>query len=82
MSINQTVNVSAYYFQNGRGLRSFPRQIEWGNMRYTFNDGLQYIVGKGPEAIKLFDMTDGETTYRLRQQGDTWTLIGTHAQTS
>jgi hypothetical protein len=77
MSINQTVNVSAFYFQNSQGLRSFPRQIEWGNMRYTFKDGLQYNVGKGPRAVKLFDMSDGETTYRLRLQDDTWTLIGT-----
>lgn len=80
MSINQTVSVNAYYFQNGRGLRSFPKQIEWDNMRYTFNDGLQYVIGKGPQAIKLFDMTDGHTTYRLRLQGGTWTLVGTRTE--
>ena len=80
MSINQTVNVSAFYFQNGhQAFRSFPKQIEWGSVRYTFSDGLQYIVGKGPGAIKLFDMTDGSTTYRLRLQDDTWTLLGTRS---
>lgn len=79
MSINQTVDVSAYYFQNGRGLRSFPRQIEWDNNRYTFNDGLQYVVGKGSRAIRLFDMSDGSTTYRLRLQSGIWTLVGTRS---
>lgn len=77
MSINQTVSVNAFYFQEGKGLRSFPRQIEYNNIRYTFKDGLQYNVGRGPGAIKLFDMTDGDTTYRLRLQNNTWTLIGT-----
>lgn len=77
MSINETVNVSSFYFQNGRGLKSFPREIEFHNTRYTFRDGLQYMVGKGPGAIKLFDMTDGSTTYRLRFQDDIWTLVGT-----
>lgn len=77
MSINQTVNVNAFYFQNSRGLRSFPKEMEFDNVRYTFNDGLQYIVGKGDHAVRLYDMTDGRTTYRLRLQDGTWTLVGT-----
>lgn len=77
MSINQNVNVNAFYFQQGRGFRSFPKEVEFNNTRLHFHDGLQYVVGKGPHAIKLFDMTDGSTTYRLRLQDDTWTLVGT-----
>lgn len=77
MSINQTVNVSSFYFQQGRGIRTFPREVEFNNTRLHFNDGMQYNVGKGPQAIKLFDMTDGQATYRLRLQNGAWTLLGT-----
>jgi hypothetical protein len=76
-AINQIVNVSAFYFQNGRGLRSFPRQIEFGNTRCTFQDGLQYSIHNGEHLVKLYDMTDGRTNYRLRLEDDTWTLVGT-----
>jgi hypothetical protein len=77
--INQAVDVSAFYFRNGRdlGLKSFPRQIEVGDARHTFTDGLQYVVRKGQHVVKLFDMTDGSTTYRLRLEDDSWTLVGT-----
>ena len=78
-TINQPVNVNAFYFQNSRGLRSFPRQIEFGDTRCTFQDGLQYLVRKGQHVIKFFDMNDGQTTYRLRLEDDNWTLIGTRA---
>ena len=75
--INQIVNVNAFYFQNGRDFRSFPKQIEFGTTRFTFEDGLQYLVRKGQHVIRLFDMTDGHTTYRLRLEDDIWTLVGT-----
>lgn len=78
MSINQTVNVNSYFFTSGRQLRTFPKEIEFDNTRFTFNDGLQYTVGKGENSIKLYDMTDGSTTYRLRQENDTWTLVSSN----
>lgn len=71
------VNVSSFYFHHGRDFRSFPRQIEFDNRRLTFKDGFQYLVKSGGRMIRLFDMTDGETTYRLRQEDDQWLLIGT-----
>jgi hypothetical protein len=74
--INETVSVNAFYFA-GRAGRMFPRQIELGEERYTFQDGLQYLVRKGQHIVRLFDMTDGQRTYRLRCEDDTWTLIGT-----
>lgn len=76
-AINEIVNVNSFYFMNGREFKSYPRQIEFGNTRLTFNDGLQYVIKQGQHAFKLFDMTDGTTTFRLRQDGDTWTLLGT-----
>lgn len=79
-SVNEVVNVNAFYFLNGQSLKSFPKEIEFGTTRCTFSDGLQYLVKKGTSVIRLFDMTDGRTTYRLRLEDDTWTLVGTRSQ--
>lgn len=75
--LNYVVNVNAFYFRSGENFKSFPRTIEYDNNRCTFKDGFQYIVKKGGRAIRLFDMSDGTTTYRLRCEDDQWTLIGT-----
>ena len=76
--INETVNVNAFYFATSFGqIKTFPRQIELGNQKFTFSDGLQYLVQKGQHAVRLFDMNDGEQTYRLRLENDIWTLVGT-----
>jgi hypothetical protein len=75
--INQIINVTSFYFANGHSFKTYPKQIEFGNTRATFTDGMQYLVQQGGRAIKLFDMTDGRTTYRLRQDDNNWTLIGT-----
>lgn len=77
ITINQSIDVNAYYFTGGEHLRSFPKIIQHKNHRYTFVNGIQYLVKQGSSAIKLFDMTDGKTTYRLRREGNVWTLVGT-----
>ena len=46
-------------------------------MLVYFKDGLQYVVQKGQNVVRLFDMNDGDHTYRLRLENDTWTLVGT-----
>jgi hypothetical protein len=75
--INQPVNVSAYYFA-GREMKTFPKQIEYGGEAISFMSGLRYLVRRGAEAVKLFDMSGADgLTYRLQQNGDNWTLIGT-----
>jgi hypothetical protein len=74
--INQAVNVSAFYFA-GREGRMFPREIELGDTRYRFQDGLQYLVRQGQHAFRLFEMSDGQQTYRLKFKDDTWILVGT-----
>lgn len=76
-TMNQIINVTAFYFSGDRKLKTYPRQIEFGNTRFTFTDGIQYLVQKGQHAIRLFDMTDGSTTYRLRCENGDWTLVGT-----
>jgi len=77
--INTEVNVNSFYFRGGRGMKTFPRQIEWDGQLVTFGEaGLRYLVHRGQELVRLFDMSvaDG-TTYRLRQEGTRWTLVGT-----
>jgi len=76
-TINEQVNVNAFYF-SGRDMKTFPRSIEFHGQAVTFADGLRMLVRRGNELIKLFDMSgaDGDT-YRLRQDGDRWTLVGT-----
>lgn len=75
--INSIVNVNSFYFQKGRDFKSFPRQIEFGTTRCTFKDGFRYLVKNGERVVQLFDMTDGQTTYRLRNEDDEWMLVGT-----
>ncbi len=74
--INSIVSVNSYYFSRGRQFKSFPKQIEFGNTRCTFKDGFQYLVQSGGRMIRLFDMSDGQTTYRLRHENDQWMLVG------
>lgn len=77
--INQEVNVNALYFA-GRDMRSFPRVIEYDGQAVTFASGLRYLVRRGAEAIRLFDMSaDDGQTYRLRQDGERWLLLGLSA---
>ena len=75
--INQSVNVNAFYFAGTREMRSFPRSIEFGSTNCTFKDGIQYLVRQGHNVVRLFDMTDGQMVYRLRNENDAWTLVGT-----
>ncbi len=79
-AINEIVYVNSFYFRDGADcLRSFPKEIEFGTTRFAFSEGLQYLVRRGQHAIKLFDMTDGRTTFRLKLEDDIWTLVGTRA---
>jgi hypothetical protein len=76
-AINTPVNVNAYYF-TGKEMKTFPRQIEFSDQAVTFASGLRYLVRRGADIVKLFDMSgeDG-LTYRLQQSGENWTLLAT-----
>lgn len=75
--INQEVSVNAYYFA-GATMKTFPRAIEYGGQSITFGSGLRYLVQKGSEAVRLFDMNSSDgLTYRLQQTGDNWKLLAT-----
>ena len=77
-TINQEVNVTALYFRNKKQLKSFPKRMEFDGQEYVFQEsGLQYQIIKENEDLRLFDMTDGNSDYRLRfdYKKLTWTLV-------
>lgn len=79
-AINQEVQITSLAFRGQRGgkqrLESYPRRMVWGNREYTFAElGMRYLVQKGQQLISLFDVCDGNATYRLRLENDRWTLV-------
>lgn len=78
-TINQTVAVTAMYFsQNKSELQEYPRRMEWAGQSYTFDSGLACSVQKGGTSLRVFQMTDGHSDYRLRfdTAERSWTLLG------
>ncbi|MEX1995313.1 MAG: hypothetical protein WD887_00850 [Candidatus Saccharimonadales bacterium] len=79
VKINKGVNVVAFYFRNAeRGLKCFPKRMEYDGKRVTFTEtGLVHPTRKGQRMIHVFDMTDGTADYRLEFDAAnlTWTLV-------
>jgi hypothetical protein len=76
-TVNTEVAVSSFFFADPSGRRPFPKRIEWNGQLIDFaSEGLRYLVSQGGQLVQLFDMTDGQSTYRLREQGSHWTLVG------
>lgn len=73
--INKSAEINSFYFTSGTQFKSFPKEITVDQTRYIFRDGLQFLVQRGQDVIRLFDMTDGIKTYRLRQHQGVWTLV-------
>lgn len=76
-SINEGVNITAWYFRNRRQIATYPKRMEYNGRSYTFSDGLQYSITKAGSLTRIFDMTDGQSSYRLKcdaGQSD-WTLV-------
>lgn len=63
--------------QSKQRFESYPKRMVMDGREYTFVDaGMRYLVQKGQQLIKLFDMTDGENQYRLRvDEANHWTLV-------
>ncbi|HSW37019.1 MAG TPA: hypothetical protein VLG37_01465 [Candidatus Saccharimonadales bacterium] len=81
--IDQEVEVTSVYFwrkPNQPGLETYPKRMVYGDREYNFMEsGIRYLVRKGTSLTKLFDMSDGNNTYRLRQDDGRWTLVGMKA---
>jgi hypothetical protein len=79
----QEIEITSVYFRNNsstdkRHFESFPRRMVYEGREYTFiEDSWRYLVQKGQELVKLFDVSDGQTQYRLRlDPANHWTLVG------
>lgn len=80
----QDVQVTSVYFRNNPGqqrLESYPRRMVVDGREINFvEQGMRYLVQKGQDLVKLFDVSDGQTQYRLRLDAtDHWTLVGMRA---
>ncbi|MDB5170391.1 MAG: hypothetical protein JWO35_85 [Candidatus Saccharibacteria bacterium] len=60
-------------------LESYPKRMVLDGREVNFvEQGMRYLVQKGQDLIKLFDVSDGQNDYRLRLEGSNrWTLVGT-----
>lgn len=82
---NQEIEITSVYFRGGPGdkrFESYPRRMVYDGREYTFvESGMRYLVRKGQELIKLFDVSDGQTSFRLRlDQENHWTLVNMKAR--
>ncbi|MDL2362770.1 MAG: hypothetical protein QFB86_00090 [Patescibacteria group bacterium] len=80
----QEVQITSVYFRNNPGqqrLESYPRRMVVDGREVNFiEQGMRYLVQKGQDFVKLFDVSDGQTQYRLRlDASDHWTLVGMRA---
>jgi hypothetical protein len=77
IAVNKEVTITSLYFKNQSDFTTFPRRMEYEGATYTFMDGLQYLITKGGEIMRIFDMTDGEVKYRLQCDNaqDSWKLL-------
>ena len=77
----QEIEITSVYFRNNpnnQRFESFPKRMVYNGREYTFlEDSWRYLVQKGQELVKLFDVSDGQTQYRLRlDPANHWTLVG------
>lgn len=74
-TIEKPVSVTAIRF--GKNFEPVPRRIEFEGRTINFIDeGLRFCIKQGSEIVRLFDLTDGESLFRLKQEGmsSTWNL--------
>lgn len=81
---NPEIQITSVYFRRSKAeqrLQSYPKRMVYEGQEYTFlEDGLRYLVHKGQQLIKLFDVSDGQNSYRLRlDSANHWTLVGKKA---
>lgn len=76
--VDKEVTVTAVYFgTNTQTIKTFPKSIECDDTIYTFSEGLKLVIQKGQNLINIFDMTDGQAHYRLRNDvtARSWKLL-------
>jgi hypothetical protein len=83
-SAQKEIQITSVYFRNNpakQRLESYPRRMVLEGREYAFvESGMRYLVHKGQQLIKLFDVSDGQTDYRLRlDDTNRWTLVSMKA---
>lgn len=73
--INRPVSITALGF--GRGMRAYPRRMEYEGESYNFIDaGLRMVIKTGEQVAEILTMSDGTRDYRLRTDTvGSWTLL-------
>ncbi len=63
------IEITSVYFRNrndGQHFESFPKRMLLDGREYTFGEsGIRYLIQKGQDLVKLFDVSDGQTQYPL-----------------
>lgn len=82
--VNQTVEITSLAFsrrKQGTRLEAFPKRMVWEDREYSFAEiGMHYLVKKGQELIRLFDVSDGQNNFRLKcDSANHWTLVSMRA---
>lgn len=76
--MNNDIEVTSYYFTNGTRSKCYPLTVKVEDKQINFlKTGLQCLVKKGQEIIEIFNMTDGDSLYRLsfEPSNRTWKLL-------
>lgn len=77
--INERVEVIVLFRRNINSSRlCFPAKMKWRGKEILFSElGLRHPTRKGRRMIHIFDMSDGQSDYRLEFDAEslTWTLI-------
>jgi hypothetical protein len=75
----QEIEVTSLYFRhkpNEERLNSYPKRMVYDGREYNFAEtSMQYLVQTGQRLIRLFDVSDGSTLFRLRLENNNWTLV-------
>ncbi|HEX8389895.1 MAG TPA: hypothetical protein VF597_00550 [Candidatus Saccharimonadales bacterium] len=74
--IRQPITVSSVSF--GKDFAEVPRRIEFDGRTINFVDmGLRYCIRRGEQVTRLFDLSDGQSLFRLRQDSISrdWSLL-------
>lgn len=82
--VNQTIEITSLAFTQPRRtsrLEAFPKRMIWDDREYNFAEiGMHYLVKKGQELIRLFDVSDGQNDFRLKcDEQNQWTLVSIRA---
>ena len=75
-TIGKPVTVTAVRF--GKNFEPVPQRIEFEGRTISFIDeGLRYCIKRGSEITRLFDLSDGESLFRIKEEAAThsWNLL-------